>query len=609
MYTIHADGQLLYSTASEAVESIVLSPRLTLDVEKAGSLSFTVPPGNSLHGKLKKMKTIVTVEQDNVQIFRGRVTETETDYYNQQNVYCEGERAFLLDSLHAPYTYSGSVQGLFSKLIANHNTYVETEKQFTVGAITAVSSSENMELESDDYVNTSEEIQDKLLDAYGGYLKTRTVGSTHYIDWLKQPGNTSGQTITFSVNLLDLSDKISAEDVFTVLIPLGYSEIDDDGEYTDPVDISSVNGGQKYIQDDAGVALYGKIWRTHTWPNEESPQALKEKAQAYLKTGAALQTVSLKAVDMHFVDGDVEALQVGDKVRILSNPHGIDQTILCAKMDIDLLNPENTSYTFGTAPKALTDNTKRVEKDVNTLTGRGGGGRKSAKEEASDIIRWAKINVDEANAYIQLTAGELDKTNQRLSAAEIELDGANAQITLAASRMDDLEGRTTSAEIALDGVNAAIALKASKTEVDALTTRVTQAEIDIDGANASITLKASKSEVNELGERVSQAEIDIDGAKSQITLKANKTVVDGILSTGLAGVGTLSATTVAGNRGNFDSLSINGDSVVSHSVTVLKSVSLSAPKTTFTDYYGDQYTVVASASLTTRSETIVYLST
>lgn len=585
MYTIYADGQLLFSTASEAVESIVLSPQLTLDVENAGSLSFTIPPGNSLHGKIKKMKTIVTVEQDGAEIFRGRATETETDYYNQQNVYCEGERAFLLDSLHAPYTYSGSVQGLFSKLITNHNAYVEAEKQFAVGTITAVSSSETLESETDAYVNTSEELESKLLDAYGGYLKTRTVGDVHYIDWLKKPGSTSGQTITFSVNLLDLTDKNSTSDAFTVLIPLGYSEIGDDGEYTDPVNISSVNGGQKYIQDDAGVALYGKIWRAHTWPNEESPQKLLAKAQEYLKTGAALQTVTLKAIDMHFLDGDVQKLQIGDDVRILSAPHGIDKTILCAKMDIDLLNPENTSYTFGTAPKALTDNTKRIEKDVDNLTGRGGGGR-SVQEETDGITRWATITANEQKARIDLTAGELvevtdelDQTKQKLSAAEIVIDGLNAQMMLAASRMDDLEGRTTSTEIALDGANAAINLKASKTEVDAL------------------------------GSRVTQAEIDIDGAQSQITLKANKTVVDGILSTGLAGVSVLSATSVSGNRGNFDSLSINGDSVVSHSATLLKSVTISAPKTTFTDYYGDQYTVVSSVSLTTKTETIVYLST
>lgn len=586
MYTIYADGKLLFSTASEAVETIVLSPQLTLDVENAGSLSFTIPPGNSLHGKIKKMKTIITVEQDGAEIFRGRATETETDYYNQQNVYCEGERSFLLDSVHEPYEYSGSVQGLFSKLIANHNTLVETERQFTVGTITAVSSGETLESGSDSYVNTFDEIESKLLEAYGGYLKTRTVGNVHYIDWLKKYGSTSGQTITFSVNLLDLKDKVETGDVFTVLIPQGYSEIDDDGEYTDPVNISSVNSGKKYIQDDTGVALYGKIWRVKSWPNEESPQKLLEKAKKYLETGAALQTLTLKAVDMHILDGDVQKLQIGDDVRILSDPHGVDQTILCAKMEIDLLNPENTSYTFGEAPKALTDNTKRVEKDVDTLTGRGGGGGKSAKEEASDIIRWAVIDKNEKEAYIKLTAGELAKvkddlgqTKERLSAAEILIDGANAQITLAASRMDDLEGRTTSAEIAIDGANAAISLKASQTEVD------------------------------ELGSRVTQAEIDIDGAQSQITLKANKTVVDGILSTGLAGVGVLSATSVSGNRGNFDSLSIGGDSVVSHSATLLKSVTISAPKTTFTDFYGDQYTVVANVSLSTKTETIVYLST
>lgn len=489
MYTIHADGQLLFSTASEAVESIVLSPQLTLDVENAGSLSFTIPPGNSLHGKIKKMKTIVTVEQDGVQIFRGRATETETDYYNQQNVYCEGERAFLLDSVHEPYEYSGSVQGLFSKLIANHNSLVESEKQFTVGTITAVSSGETLESESDSYVNTSEELESKLLDAYGGYLKTRTVGDVHYIDWLKKYGSTSGQTITFSVNLLNLKDKIETGDVFTVLIPQGYSEIGDDGEYTDPVNISSVNGGQKYIQDDNGVALYGKIWRVQTWPNEESPQKLLAKAREYLKTGAALQTVTLKAIDMHFLDGDVEKLQIGDDVRILSNPHGVDQTILCAKMEIDLLNPENTSYTFGEAPKALTDNTKRVEKDVNTLTGRGGGGGRSVKETTDGITRWATIFKDEQNGRITLNAGELvkvtdelDNTKERLSEAEILIDGANAQITLAASRMDDIEGSVTSAEIDIDGLNAEIELKVSK---DGVISSINQ-------TSESITISASK---------------------------------------------------------------------------------------------------------------------
>ena len=581
MYTIHVDGKLLYSTASEDIASIVLNPKLVLDVNNAGSLSFVLPPGNALHDSIQKLKSIVTVEQDGEVIFRGRVLDDEKDSFNQKSVYCEGDRSFLLDSVYAPYSYTGNIRTFFNNLISNHNSMVETNRRFTVGNVTAVGSSATMEVENDSYSSTSSVIEEKLLGAYGGYLRTRTSGNTNYIDWVKDYGSNNSQAIEFGVNLLDLKDRVDAGDVFTVLIPLGAAEIDDDGEYGDPLTVESVNGGQNYIQDNAAVAMYGKIWRTQTWSYEDNASELLAKGREYLKTGVALRTITLKAVDMHFVDGNVKRIAIGDNVHIVSNPNGMDLTMICSKMEIDLPNPENTLYTFGEAPRTLTENFIQTEEEVDSMTGYrgGGGGRKAVKDEVTDIIRWAKINVDENNANIQLTAGELDKTNKRLSAAEIEIDGLNSEVTIAASRLDDVEHRTTSTEIALDGANAAIKLKASQTEVD------------------------------ELGERVSQAEIDIDGAQSQITLKANKTVVDGILSTGLAGVSVLSANNVSANKGNFDSLSINGDSVVSHSVTVLKSASLSTTKIAFTDYYGDQYTGIGSVSLSTKTETIVYLST
>ena len=550
MYTIHADGQLLFDSLSEKPEDIALSPKLSLDVNKAGSLSFVLPPGNRLHGKLQKLKSLVTVEQDGVQLARSRVMETETDIYNQQRIYCEGEKAFLLDSVHAPYSYSGTVQGLFRKLIENHNSMADAEKQFTIGEITAVSGSETTEVECTIYASTSSEIEDRLLNAYGGYLRTRTVNGTHYIDWVEQYGDVNAQPIEFSVNLLDLTDKIDAGDVFTVLIPLGASEIGEDGEYTDPVSIASVNNGLNYIQDDAAVAMYGKIWKTRTWSYEDDPAKLLEKAREYLKTGIALETITLKAIDMHFTDGKVKPIRIGDRVRILSNPHGLDKVLICSQIEIDLLNPENTVYTFGERPRTLTENVVKAEEEVEELTGRGGGGggRKSVQEEVSDIIRWAKINVDEANAHIQLTAGELNKLSGNVSAVQIELDGVEAEVAIAASRLDNVEDRTTSAEIALngmdatiklhasaiedhgksitdaeiaiDGLEAEILLKADKTVTDELSTRVTNAEIAIDGAEAAIALKADATVTDELGNRISSAEIDIDGMNSTITLHA-----------------------------------------------------------------------------------------
>ena len=540
MYTIHANGELLFDSLSEDVESIALSPKLSLDINNAGSVSFVLLPGNKLHGKLKKLKSIVTVEQDGEQIARSRVLETEGDYYNQQSVYCEGDRAFLLDSVHAPYHYSGTVRGLFQKLIDNHNSMVDNEKMFTIGQITAVSADETTEVKTESYSNTSGEVEDRLLNVYGGYLRTRTVGGIHYIDWVKQYGNENAQPIEFSVNLLDLTDKMDAGGVFTVLIPLGASEIGEDGEYTDPLSIESVNGGLNYIQDDEAVAKYGKIWRTHTWSYEDDPAKLLEKAREYLKTGVAVETLTLNAVDMHFVDGKVQPIRIGDRVRILSNPHGLDRVMVCSQIDIDLLNPEKTLYTFGEKPRTFTENFVRAEEEVDQLTGyrSGGGGRKSTKEELSDIIRWAEYEFNEKEGLITFWAGETNKANEYVNAALVRIDGAEAEISLVASRLDNVEHRTTNAEIALDGAEATILLHAS--------------------------------DIDTLEDEMSEAFIKIDGKASKVEISALETYINNLIA-GSVKATTLRTANITADSANIDGMSLAGDYVSKKSATFLTS--------------------------------------
>lgn len=432
-YTIHADGNILHSYATGDTSRIALNPRLELDTKGAGSLSFVLPPGHALHGSLKRLKTIVNVERDGEEIFYGRVMDYEGDMFNQISVTCEGAISFLRDSLCESAVFDGSAQQLFRDLIANHNSQVEESKRFTVGSITAVDAQtvidEEIKVETRRFWNTQTVINDRLVNVYGGYLKTRKVGNTRCIDWVKEYGGASSQQIKFAVNLLDLKNKTSGEDVFTVLLPLGYSEMGDDGKYTDPVTIASVNGGVEYIQDDAAVALHGKIWRTNTWGQTKEPSKLLEKAREYLKTGGAFQSLTLKAVDMHIIDGSISAINIGDKVRIVSEPHGVDLLMVCSKMVIDLVDPEKSEYTFGEKPRTLTEGVASTKNNVGKLTG-GGGGSKSLEEEVQDIIRWARISVSEANAQILLSAGEIDNLKGRTSAAEIKLDGVNAEIAL-----------------------------------------------------------------------------------------------------------------------------------------------------------------------------------
>lgn len=563
MYTIHADGKLLFSSLSEDVGSIVLSPKLSLNINKAGSLSFVIPPGNNMHGSLKKLKSIITVEQDGVQIARGRATETELDTYNQINVHCDGEKSFLMDSVFHPGSLSGKVRDFFKNLISNHNSQVDVEKRFTVGVIDVVDANAVMQPDSRSetrvYWNTLDMIEDSLLNVYGGYLRTRTVGGTHYIDWVKEYGETNSQPIEFSVNLLDLTDKADAGEVFTVLIPLGASEIGDDGEYTDPLSIASVNNGLNYIQDDEAVALYGKIWRTHTWSYIEDPAQLLAKGREYLKTGVALETLTLKAVDMHFTDGNIQPIRIGDRVHILSNPHGIDRTMVCSQIEIDLLNPENTVYTFGEPPRTLTDNFVKAEEEVDGLTGYrgGGGGRKSAQEEVSDIIRWANFFKDEHEARIGMVAGEKYSDidgNTSLKQAYIDIEGAVSKITMLAGveYKDITENLTTlkDVSIVLNGDDATIGLVAKVSEqgdeIDDTRSRLSAAGIEIDGEAASVKVLATKEALDEKEKsilKVTSSEIStkvskdgvissINQSAEEITINASKINLEGYVTTG-----------------------------------------------------------------------------
>ena len=502
MYTIHVDGKLLYQAGSEDEAHIALNVKPSLDIEGAGSLSFVLPPGNRQYDAIYKMKSIITMHQDGKMIFRGRVTETERDIFNQKDVYCEGDRSFLLDSLWEEQTVTGKVHDLFRQLIANHNAQVEPEKRFTVGTITAVSPEEpinaEQRVETRRFWDTSTILDDRLLSVYGGYIRTRTEGNVTYIDWLKDFEEESSQPIRFSVNMLDLKDKLDAKDVFTCLIPLGYSEIGDDGTYTDPVNIKSVNGGLDYIQDDEAVALYGKIWRSKTWGSTKSPSKLKEKGIEYLKTGCEVRTLTLKAVDMHFIDGSMEMLTIGKKVQIESDPHGINLHMVLAKMEPDPENPENTQYTFGVKPRTLTEAVIRTEQDTSSLMGssgssRGGGGGRSIQEEAQDIVRWAKIIVDEANANINLNAGEIDKLTGEMTQAGIEIDGLNSEITLKANKVYvDAEITKVKTLIAneIDAVISEINLSISETIVTqyiTVTGRATLSALAFAGSNVSKT--------------------------------------------------------------------------------------------------------------------------
>lgn len=114
----------------------LISPTLTREVGKAGSLEFTLPLGNVAHSALQKLMTVVEVQQDGKQIWQGRVMNHEQDFQVRQKVYCEGEMAYLNDSGTAPYSARNvSFSQFLEWVCANHNQQVDAFKAFTPGKV------------------------------------------------------------------------------------------------------------------------------------------------------------------------------------------------------------------------------------------------------------------------------------------------------------------------------------------------------------------------------------------------------------------------------------------------------------------------------------------
>lgn len=421
MFRIYADGEILYYPSDKT--AIVLAPKLSLEMGKTGSLTFRMPPTNALYNSIRKLKTIVTVEYRGVEIFRGRVLSADKDFDNIKEVYCEGNLAYLVDSVQTTDAYRGSTHDLFRRIIAAHNARMEPEKQFTVGQITvedreviiAGQSDEIEDLETDSFnyrqiaINATAKERSKTLDYInsnlveycGGYLRTRQVGDTTYIDYVQSYGNTAVQEIEFGVNMLDLVEESTPNDFFTVLIPIGDENLT----------IEDVNDGSDELVDQAAVALYGRIIETRVFESVNDPNTLKENGLRYLQSHANIPaTVTVKAVDLNFIDPNVKEIYLGDIVHVCSAPNGIMENMTCSRMEYDLENPANNEYTFGVPKQTLTeryrkDRRKSDDNAERAAASGGGGGAKKAGEETKKLFdEWIDVDPNEPDGHVSLGA-------------------------------------------------------------------------------------------------------------------------------------------------------------------------------------------------------------
>lgn len=361
MYYIKYDGVTVSSPSLADNGYFVFSPTLTQELNRADKLVFTVPEKNPVYSNLTAMQKIVTVYEDGVRLFKGRIIQTAKDFYKQKKVTCEGELAFLNDAVLRPYTFQGTVAAYFTMLVNAYNTAASEDKKIYPGNCTVTDSNNNIVRSNENYVTVWSEVYDKLLKKLGGFLSLRVAVENNvektYLDYLAVSGGSGSQVIRFGENLLDLTDYIEGDDLYTRIVPLGAKD-DETGLY---LTIESETAGHvDYLVNTVAEAIFGRIERVVRWEDVTHADNLKNKAQAELNANFAnTQTITISAIDLHLLNVSTDALRLGMYYRVVSVPHGLttelDNNLFpLSKAQIRLDDPSQSRYTFGRIQPTLT---------------------------------------------------------------------------------------------------------------------------------------------------------------------------------------------------------------------------------------------------------------
>ncbi|WP_051197421.1 phage tail spike protein [Butyrivibrio sp. MB2005] len=367
IYKIYAGNYLIYDSRDD--KSFIVNPTLELEVNKAGSLSFTILPGDNVRDIILRMRSTITVLRDRKNIFTGRVIEYEDDFNDRRSVYCEGALAFFNDSVQPLAEYHGmTVRGYLEKLVSVHNSQVENNRKFTVGVVTARDANDSL-YRYTNYNSTITEIKEDLVDDLGGYLFVRNENGTLYLDYLGDFLDTSDQKIEFGENLLDFTRGFNATDLATRIIPLGaVLEGEEDETIKKRLTIDNINDGKNYVENEEAVKKFGKITKTVIWDDVTTETALLSKAKKYLSESQFdNMTIECRALDLHYADGDIPAFSIGQYVWVISNPHGLKKRFPVSKLVLSLDNVADNTITLGTTERSRTLTGASVDANADIL--------------------------------------------------------------------------------------------------------------------------------------------------------------------------------------------------------------------------------------------------
>lgn len=343
MYQINLGDNILYYPASD--DACVYNTELNEEIGMAGEFSFKVPPANPLYSQLAQ-GALVTVLKDHKEFWRGEIRNITTDFAKVADVYCVEDLAWLGDEFLVPGSITNETYAQrFQAAISAYNANRSPDRQFAVGYITNVTST--------DLCNWTTEYEWSLLESIracickdDGYLRVRrvTVGGvlTRYIDCVKLSdyGVQATQPIEYGYNLLDYVKESDFDNLTNVLTPYG-DELENElyEGYNERLAGTT-------ISEATSITVYGRHAKAVVFDGVTELAQLNALAQAYLTRYSQPQlTMEIEAVDLSVIE-NVDAINIGDSIRIIAAPFAVDQWLYLTQIKRDIQNVGKNKITL-----------------------------------------------------------------------------------------------------------------------------------------------------------------------------------------------------------------------------------------------------------------------
>ena len=399
MYSIYLEDfdHPLWVPTMQDERYVVTEPKLKREINKAASLTFRVPPQNLQYNSLHTLTSTVLVRDDSREddglimhsvIFRGRVLKMEAGLYGELLVTCEGDLGFLNDSyVEEGHEFAATTdEDFLAELVAIHNAQVNPSGYSGPDRRLLCEPGEGHEIPeavTDDYMTCL----DALMEYWKPELDTGDPeGTVYFINTYVTKNATTGalesriggvfesdpsvsQALAVGENVLDITDLVSGEDIFTIIVPLGADEetdeTDEDGNpIRRPLTIYDKESTDDHayqtltIFNSAGIANFGRITKVVRFsdirvddetPHDDAVRALYDKGvEALSEAVFEAKNVEVEGIDLLAAGYVGLPLQLGFPTQVIHWLLWPDapMTAQCRKITLDMANPEKSKYEF-----------------------------------------------------------------------------------------------------------------------------------------------------------------------------------------------------------------------------------------------------------------------